>query len=170
MQNTGSYSFNGSKTHGAKAVDHFRQWMALRASMQKYRMKQLSIQAGVIAFFSFFVALWLEVALFLLLSAVMPSHWAAVVTLVLNAIVILIARALFKSAEPKAQAHLIQEAERERLEAGDELVATTEVMHAQIDRVVVPLKRYKVPVALGSTFVIGMLVAKAVLPDHQSRL
>lgn len=163
------------RVHGVRAVDHLRHWMALRASLQKFRIKQMSLQVGVIAFFGFFVALWLEVSMFLLLSAVMRAHWAAVITFVINLAVIMIARAMFRAAEQRAHAELLAQAERERAEAGDELATvrdelaerTSELVQAQLDRVVVPLQRYKVPVALGSTFVVGMLVAKAVLPDQK---
>ncbi|MBI3556421.1 MAG: hypothetical protein HY074_09180 [Deltaproteobacteria bacterium] len=170
------------QTSGVRtAREHLRQASAMlveylkyNAAAQKSRVRKTSVQAAALLVFGLAILVWFELTVFFALRIPLQPALAALVTLAINLCALGISNALVSrwkrhndaaiAAREARQAAVgeLRESQSDLIALKDEVVTRTTDFARE--RVVVPFERYKIPVAVGVTFVTGVVVARALFP------
>ncbi len=174
-QSAGIRSANEHVRHGLTNLVEFFQ---LKAAAQASRVRKTGVQAAAMLGFGLAILVWLELTVYLALRIPLQPVLAALVTVLVNALALGILNMFLSRWKRENDAALEASLKREEIayefrETGAELLAlkngviesTHEFVH---NRVVVPFARYKLPVAVGVTFVTGIVVARALFPAEAS--
>ncbi|MEW6055317.1 MAG: hypothetical protein AB1540_01775 [Bdellovibrionota bacterium] len=167
-----SSSVSNATQHTKSALHLLNDWLKFKAGAQKQKAKRVSVQLAVTIVFGLLVLVWAEIALYLAISNAVGSAWAAFLVLLFNAAVVAAVNFAIR-AKQREFTHSTQyiegeskpqQAKHEMIAAKDSIVLPAQEIFEQ--RIAKPLNRYRRPAAVVGTFVLGLVLSKALFPSH----
>ena len=165
--------------HAWRALTAVFDFLLLKVAAQRSSIAKSGVQVAAFGAFGLATLVWLELTVYFAVEGMRGPTVAALATMILNVIALCVSNALVLRWKRENHALLVALEKREAAVAElretrvellgfkDQVISsTTDFVH---DRIVLPVERYKMPVAIGITFVTGVFVARALFPP-QSRL